>query len=62
MVSLATIGVLFGFVIGIGDSVTTAFGADYPSKPVVFLAQSKPGSGFDTIIVYLISLRLPLAL
>jgi len=38
----------FSFVFGIGASVAPAQEPKYPTKPVIFLAQSTPGSGFDT--------------
>jgi putative tricarboxylic transport membrane protein len=48
LVSLVTIILLLTFMIVIGASVTPAQEAKYPTKPVIFLAQSTPGSGFDT--------------
>jgi len=39
---------LLSMLLGIGASLTYAQEANYPTKPVLFLAQSKPGSGFDT--------------
>ena len=49
----AAIGILMALCIslsGVAMSWGTlpAFAADYPTKPVLFIAPSKPGSGFDT--------------
>ena len=41
--------ILVSFLIG-GWSLNLANSADYPTKPVLFMAPGKPGSGFDTTI------------
>ena len=44
---LLVLSILFAGV-AMGWSTIPASAADYPTKPVLFIAPSKPGSGFDT--------------
>lgn len=46
--SLLTIAILFGLAAGFATSAAAESGKDYPSKSVLFISPSKPGSGFDT--------------
>jgi putative tricarboxylic transport membrane protein len=45
---LVTIVLLFAFFGGIVSAAIAASKVDYPTKTVLFIAPSKPGSGFDT--------------